>query len=196
MHSNSKKNFALATSIITCTIALQATNIHASELDLRISNDSLHGNFTLDNSRSKAKFGLGYFYKNDDYSINIVNLDLHAKGQTALLNMPASIGIGFETNGFKFDSVEGGTIGLGGNLRLNIPSIPGLSVETSLHYAPEVLSFGDTDEFRRFRAQANYRIIENADVAFGYRYIAAGIEGIDKNVKLESGVYLGLQLDL
>lgn len=177
--------------------ALAFSNLaNADQLDLRLSNDSVHGNFTLDKERSKAKFGLGYFYKDDNVSVNVVNADLHAKGRTALGNLPATIGIGFQGNFFKVASFKGSAVGIGGSVRLNIPSAPGLSIETDLHYAPDVLAFGDADEFRRFRVQSNYRVIENADISFGYRYLNVGSEQSGKNSNLESGAFIGLQLSL
>ncbi len=183
-------------SMLGCTAMLSSTVTNANELDLRLSNDAVHGNYTIDNSRSKAKFGLGYFYKDDDYAINVLNVDLHAKGQTAIGNMPATVAIGFESNFFKIEEFKGSAVGIGGSLRLNLPSTPGLSLETDLHYAPKVLSFGDSEEFRRFRIQTNYRIIENADIALGYRYLNAGNNENDENKTLESGLFLGLQLEL
>lgn len=183
-------------SVIGCTAILSSTVANANELDLRLSNDAVHGNYTIDSSRSKAKFGLGYFYKDDDYSVNVVNVDLHAKGQTAIVNMPATVAIGLESNFFKVGDFKGSAVGIGGSLRLNLPNTPGLSIETDLHYAPKVLSFGDSDEFRRFRIQTNYRVIENADIAFGYRYMNVGNNENSENETLESGVYLGLQLEL
>ncbi|KZY28803.1 MULTISPECIES: YfaZ family outer membrane protein [unclassified Oleiphilus] len=182
--------------LIGYTLVLSTPTAHADEIDLRLSNDAVHGNYTKDNSRSKARFGMGYFYKDDDYTTNILNVDLHAKGQTVIGNMPATVAIGFESNFFKIEDFKGTAVGIGGSLRLNLPSAPGLSFETDLHYAPKVLSFGDSDEFSRFRTQVNYRIIENADIAFGFRYMNVGSELDGKNETLESGVYLGLQLAL
>ncbi len=166
--------------------------VAANELDLRISDDSIHGNYAVTNE--KTVFGLGYFYKNDDSSINIINTDLHAKGQTAIGNLPMTVGIGFQGNFFKEDDFKGSTVGVGGTVRINIPEALGLSIESSLHYAPEVLSFGDANEFRRFRLQANYHIIENADISFGYHYLNVGIENVNMNHTFESGAFLGMKL--
>ena len=188
--------FSLLTCIIALTTCFLTTHTDANDLDIRLNNDAVHTNFTLDSSRAKAKFGLGYFYKDDKYSTNIVNATLHAKGRTAINNMPTSVSVGFEGNFFKLDNFKGSAAGIGGSARVNIPSVPGLSVESDLHYAPKVLSFGDSNEFRRFRLQSNYRIIENADIAIGYRYINVGSEQSNDNTTIESSIYLGLQLEL
>ncbi len=41
---------------------------------------------------------------------------------------------------------DGGAVGLGGFATVNIPDVPGLSFTGGLHYAPSILSFGDSDD--------------------------------------------------
>ncbi|MFT7186247.1 MAG: hypothetical protein ACI84K_001645 [Pseudohongiellaceae bacterium] len=171
---------------------ISSTQLTANELDLRINDDAIHANYATANE--STMFGLGYFYKESSSSTNIINTDLHAKGQTAIGNLPMTIGVGFQGNFFKKDHFRGSTVGLGGSLRINIPEALGLSIETALHYAPEVLSFGDADEFRRFRLQANYHIIQNADISVGYHYLNVGNEDINSNHTLESSVFIGMKL--
>jgi len=138
---------------------------------------------------------MGYFYKNDETSINVANIDLHARDQTAIGNLPATVSVGMQGNFYKEEEFKGSAVGVGGSLRINVPSVPGISLETALHYAPKVLSFGDSDEFRRFRFQTNYRIIENADISVGYQYLNVGIDGGD-NHSFESRAFLGIKLKL
>jgi len=173
-------------------IIISGSQLAASELDLRINDDAIHANYV--NTNNKTMFGLGYFYKDSSSSTNIVNTDLHAKGQTAIGNLPMTIGIGFQGNFFKKEDFKGSAVGLGGSLRINIPEVIGLSVETALHYAPKVLSFGDADEFRRFRVQANYHIIQNADISAGYHYLNVGNKDTNSNHTFESGLFLGMKL--
>jgi hypothetical protein len=185
-------NFLLASAL--CSSAFISLSVSANEFDMRISDDSIHGNFSIFKEDSDAQFGIGYFYKNEDEAINIMNIDLHTKGQTAIANLPTTVGIGFSANLFKEGNFKGSAIGIGGSVRVNIPETPGLSIETALHYGPNVLSFGDSDEFRRFRLQVNYRIIESADISLGYRYLNVGVEETNDNHTFESGAFLGLKL--
>lgn len=179
--------------IVTLAILSPIALTQANELDLRVSDDSLHGNYSVQSNESKLMFGLGYFYNDADNSINIVNVDLHAKDQTALGNLPTTVGIGFQGNVFKEGNFKGSAIGLGGSVRINLPDAPGLSIESAIHYAPDVLAFSDADAFKRFRAQVNYRIIESADISLGYHYLNAGIKnGSDRT--FESGMFLGMKL--
>lgn len=196
MLSNTVRLLTRTQTLSSCLIlssAIICASANANEFDMRISDDAIHGNFTFYNDNSNAQFGLGYFYKNEDDAINILNIDLHTKGQTAIANMPTTIGIGFQANLFKEEDFKGSAVGIGGSVRVNIPEVPGLSLETDIHYAPAVLSFGDSDEFRRFSIQTNYRIIESADISLGYRYLNVGVEDAD-NHTFESGAFVGLKL--
>tara|TARA_R110001592_G_scaffold91754_3_gene268240 strand:+ start:30741 stop:31322 length:582 start_codon:yes stop_codon:yes gene_type:complete len=187
------QNRLLIASILSGS-TLMCSTVSANEFDMRISDDAIQGNFSFFKEDSNAQFGLGYFYKDEDEAINIMNIDLHTKGQTAIANLPTTVGIGFSANLFKEGPLKGSAVGIGGSVRVNIPESPGLSIETALHYAPNVLAFGDSDEFRRFRLQVNYRIIESADISLGYRYLNVGVEEISDNHTFESGAFLGLKL--
>lgn len=166
----------------------------ASELDLRISDDTVEANYAVTSHETDAMFGIGYLYKDDRDKINVLNIDLHTSGQTALANLPTTVGIGIQANVFKQDEFKGSAIGIGGSVRVNIPDVPGISVESELHYAPNVLTFNDADDFSRFRVQLNYRIIQSADISFGYRYLNAGVEN-GGDTTLESGAFLGMKLE-
>ena len=186
------KSFQIIIRSLLVLFIISSTNLTASEVDLRINDEAIHANYAVTNE--KMMFGLGYFYKNANSSINILNTDLHAKGQTAIGNLPMTVGIGFQGNFFKEEDFKGSTIGLGGSIRVNIPEAVGLSIESAAHYAPEVLSFSDANEFRRFRIQANYHIIQNADISLGYHYLNVGSEDGNSNHTLESGLFLGMKL--
>lgn len=165
----------------------------ATDFDLRISDDTVQGAFSVHSDESEVMLGIGYLYKDASTSINVLNIDMHAKGQTAIANLPTTVGVGIQGNVFKQDSFNGSAVGIGGTVRINLPDAPGLSIESEAHYAPDILAYNDADDFTRFRLQTNYRIISNADVSFGYRYLNAGVkDGGDET--LESGVFLGMKL--
>ncbi len=174
-------------------LLLWANVAHSDEFDLRLSDDALHVNLAADSDESDIKYGGGYFYKDADNSINILNLDLHSIGQTAIGNLPTTVGLGIQGNAFKESDIKGAAIGLGGSVRVNLPDAPGLSIETAVHFAPDVLAFSDAKRFTRARLQANYRIIRTVDISGGYRYLNTKLKTGEKNT-FESGMFLGLKL--
>ena len=174
-------------------VLLSASTGHCDEFDLRLSDDAVHTNIAFENEESQIKYGGGYFYKDADNSINILNFDLHSNGQTAIGNLPTTVGLGIQGNAFKESSVKGSAIGLGGSVRVNLPDAPGLSLETSLHFAPDVLAFSQAKRFTRARIQANYRVIRTVDISGGYRYVNTKLKSGEKHT-FESGLFLGLKL--
>lgn len=180
----------LSSSIILPLIA-GGTLVQANDVSLRISDDSVHTQVNLSPNSAEIDFGAGYMYH--EGSRHIINLDVHAKGQTAIGNLPTTAGVGVQATGFDDNSIDGGALGLGGFARVNLPSVPGLAFEGALHYAPSILSFGDADDLTRVRAQVNYRVIQNADVFLGYHYLNTDLEN-GADVTLDKGIFAGMKL--
>lgn len=187
------RSFAPLKTALSASMVLFACASTASELDLRINNDSLVGQVNFDAESSSLEYGLGYFYKDDDESVHLFNFDLHATGQTAIGNLPTTLKIGLQANYFKEDELKASAAGVGGTARVNLPDVPGLAIETEIHYAPDILSFSDAESFLRSRFQVNYRIIETADVIGGFRYIRAKFEDTGSH-KFDSGAFIGVRL--
>src|SRR5690606_14744410 len=133
--------------------------------------------------------------RSSDLSRHIINADFHAQGRTALGNLPTTAGIGMRGVGWDDDDVDGGAIGLGGFATVNIPTVPGLSFGGSLHYAPSILSFGDSDDMTSVELRSSYRVIRNAEVFAGYRYLNTELDFAGSpDVKLDEGVLAGIKI--
>lgn len=169
------------------------TNLSAGELGFRISNDTIGGGIEGNVGESDLFAGFEHFYKDKETSINISNINIHTKGQTVIGNLPTTVMLGLEATHMKEGEFKASALAFGGNLRINLPATPGLSAEARLHYAPDIVAYGDSDRYIRGRAQVNYRVIRNADISLGYQYLNTGIEG-ERERTFESGYYLGLGL--
>lgn len=167
---------------------------HGAEISFRISNDTIGGGFEGGLGESSLVGGFEHFYKDTRSSVNISNLNFHTKGQTAIANMPTTVMLGLQAAHIKEGKFKGQALALGGNVRVNIPSSPGLSTELRLHYAPDIVAYGDSDRYTHIRGQLNYRIIESADISAGYQYLNTGIKSSDKDRTFESGLFVGLRL--
>ncbi|MDX1452103.1 MAG: YfaZ family outer membrane protein [Oleiphilaceae bacterium] len=174
-------------------LALCSSTVTASQFDLRVSDDAIQANLAVSSMSEDLLFGGGYFYKDEEEAINILDVDLHAQGRTALGNLPSNVNIGMIASYMKEDAFKASAVALGGRINVNIPEAPGLSLETSFHFAPDVLAFGDSDSMTRAHVQANYRLIQSADVSAGYRLLRAGVKEAGHRT-FESGLFLGLRL--
>ena len=172
-------------------LSLASTSAFAADADLSLTNDSAKGQVNFFETNSDIQLGAGYTYH--EGSRHIGNIDFHAQGRTALGNLPTTAGLGVRALGWEDDKLDGGAVGLGGFATVNIPDAPGLSFTGGLHYAPSILSFGDSDDMTSLELRANYRVIRNAEVFVGYRYLNTNFEG-SGDLNLDEGVMAGMKL--
>ena len=173
--------------------ALATSPALAGDLSLSLTNESVKAQVNATNSSSELAFGGGYLYHEGKRHVG--NIDFHAQGRTALGNLPTTAGVGLSGIAYDDDDdVDGGGLGLGGFLSVNIPTVPGLSVNGDMHYAPSILSFGDAESVFSTSANVSYRVIRNAEFFGGYRYIHTDLEGPRGDLTLDSGIMAGLKI--
>lgn len=181
------------TRISALALALVAAPVWASDLDFSLTNDSVKGQVNFFGSNNDIQLGAGYTYH--EGSRHIANIDFHAQGRTAIGNLPATAGIGLRATGWDDDRLDGGAVGIGGFTTLNVPSVPGLSFGGSLHYAPSILSFGDSDDMTSLELRGSYRVIRNAEIFAGYRYVNTELDlSGSPDVNLDEGVVAGIKI--
>lgn len=173
-------------------LSLAAAPVFASDVDLSLTDDSVKGQVNFFNTNSDIQLGTGYTYHKG--SRHIGNVDFHAQGRTALGNLPTTAGIGMRALGWDDDGLDGGAVGLGGFGTVNIPDVPGLSVHGALHYAPSILSFGDSDDLTSLELRVSYRVIRNAELFGGYRYLNTELDGSSRDVDLDDGLMAGMKI--
>lgn len=172
-------------------LSLIAAPVFASDLDLSLTNDSVRGQVNFFEASDDLQLGGGYTYR--EGRRHIFNVDFHAQGRTALGNLPTTAGIGMRAIGWEQRKLDGGALALGGYATVNIPAVPGFSVYGSAHYAPRILSFGDTDDLLSLELRAAYRVIRNADIFAGVRYLKSENDGPGR-VHLDKGPLVGLKI--
>ncbi|GGE57539.1 hypothetical protein GCM10011533_07590 [Streptosporangium jomthongense] len=188
-----------ASRISVLVLSLAAAPAFASDLDLSLTNDSVKGQVNFFGNNDDLQLGAGYTYH--EGSRHIGNIDFHAQGRTALGNLPTTAGIGLrgilwdDDNIWNRRDADGGAVGLGGFATVNIPEVPGLSFTGSLHYAPRILSFGDSDDMTSFELRGNYRVIRNAELFVGYRYLNTELDfPTEPDINLDEGVLAGMKI--
>ncbi len=173
-------------------LSLATAPVMAADVDLSLTDDSVKGQVNLFDGNSELQLGLGHTYH--EGSRNITNLDFHAQGRTALGNLPTTAGLGLRGIYWDDSPLNGGALGIGGYATLNIPNVPGLSFTGSAHFAPDILSFGDSEDLTSIELRGSYRVIRNAEVFAGYRYLNTDLEDFRTDVNLDEGVMAGLKI--
>lgn len=180
------------TRISLLALSLAAAPAFASDLDLSLTNDSVKGQVNFFGNNDELQLGGGYTYH--EGSRHIANFDFHAQGRTALGNLPTTAGIGMRSIFWNQHSADGGALALGGYGTVNIPDVPGLSFTAGLHYAPSILSFGDSDDMTSIELRASYRVIRNAELFAGYRYLNTDLDNASADVNLDEGILAGMKI--
>ncbi|WP_369602541.1 YfaZ family outer membrane protein [Hahella sp. SMD15-11] len=177
--------------IVLCLLCLTGTVATANELDTALSNDAVNLDLTLSGVGRNIDLNFGYLYH--EGSRHLVTAGMHARGQTALGNLPTTVTLGGMIHYASDSPFEGTALALGGSAHIKIPDVPGLGVRTTLYYAPAITSFGDADGLFRFELRGTYRVIRNADVFLGYRTIEFDTEG-KQDLNVDEGLFAGLSI--
>lgn len=182
------------TRISLMALTLVTVPAWASDLDLSLTDESVRGQISFFDNTDDLQLGAGYTYH--EGSRHIINLDFHAQGRTALGNLPTTAGIGVRGLAWDDDDdLDGGAMGIGGYATVNIPAVPGLSFGGSLHYAPSILSFGDSDDMTSVEIRGSYRLIRNAEVFVGYRYLNTDLDKASRDdIDLDEGLLGGIRI--
>lgn len=181
-----------ASRIPLMVLSLAAAPAFAGDVDLSLTNDSVKGQVNFFNTNNDVQLGTGYTYH--EGGRDIFNADFHAQGRTAIGNLPTTAGVGMRGIFWDQNRADGGALGLGGFATVNIPNVPGLSFTGGLHYAPSILSFGDSDDMTSLELRGSYRVIRNAELFAGYRYLNTDIESSSRDVNLDEGVMAGMKI--
>ncbi|PTQ90801.1 YfaZ family outer membrane protein [Agitococcus lubricus] len=90
------------------------------------------------------------------------------------------------------DLPDGTAIAIGGTLRVTPAADKKLAIAASLYLAPNVLSFGDMDNYREFELRGEYKVSEQLTGYVGYRNNRADYDQAN-GVKLYDGAMIGAQ---
>jgi hypothetical protein len=151
------------------------------ELELTASRSDLEARYRADLPLDSGIFstGLGAIYRNDDYKIADMKLtlgkELWAPGLILHLGLKGVAGE-VERDQKKGDLTGVGVLVLA---RYRIPQtispLP-LGVSAGASFAPGPLCFSDAERYIDVSTSLDFRIMENGEILFGYRYIRARLD--------------------
>ena len=180
------------TKLSTIAVLAIAANAQAHTLDLSINDDAVAIDYSTQLPKSELNLGFGNLHHKDDGDAFYASLFVADN-----VNNESGLLAGLGGRAYYLDSdvanANGRALGLGGFLNWDIPSVPNLSLRGDVYFAPDVLTWGDIDNFIDFSARVQYRIIEQAWVYAGYRRAMLETEaGVDENI--DEGAFIGMML--
>ena len=179
--------------LLATAALISATQAMAGgSLDLSLSNDAARLEYDAAKVGSGLHVSASVQHHQDDG--DLIGLGAHVV-DVREPNSPLYLGVGGKVFGFKDDDFDGGALAVGGFLRYQFPQVPDLSVAGYLYYAPQVVSFNDTENLMDTDVRLQFSLLPTARVYTGYRYTRVNIEDVKDTVELEKGFHFGLKVD-
>ena len=182
--------------------ALSALAMHTAEIN--INNKDAEGSVRFDIAQFNAALepesymlGLRVINGHEDHS-DLPNTDPIIEANFLLQN-PLKVnnnlifGIGVKAVYTDLASGEYVAMPLGVEVQYRLPLTIDLPVHVGgvLYYAPEVLSFGDADNYFEYRLTADVEVVKNGSIIGGYRQIETDANGA--GITYNHGLYVGFK---
>jgi len=195
------KKLTLITACAVSAFALHTAELNINDKDLEVGMQFDVGQFN-DSVEPNTMFVGGKFFSPDStHSTNDINsINPYAEGSFLIMreigNMGMSLGMGAKLNYTKVNEKDFSALPLGLEFGYKIPApklVP-MSINGSLYYAPQVLSFLDGKDYLEYRIHYDVELIENAGLTIGYRSMNTSFENISGTLNYNSSWYFGFKV--
>jgi len=169
-----------------------ANAVHAKALDMNLNDDTAEFEFItpvgFENSIGGALLNLGFLSTTSDDVMGIVGFQAVDEAGSATPGLKVGVGVmGFAGT---IDSNDIYAVALGGNAR--VPVYNRVTIFGDVHFAPDVVSFGDAERLLYLNARLEYAILPQATVYLGYRKLTVNLNTGD-HVAIDNGANIGIQ---
>lgn len=170
------------------------------ELELNAGHSAIEGRLDRTTTIEKGFLttGIGAVYNDDDYKI--ANVKLTLGNGISLPELKFNLGFKGLLGNIEKDNKDGDLMAVG-FLFLGKYSIPEtispipIDVSVGFSYAPDSFCFLDSDRYLDFRTSLDFRIVKNAAIILGYRYIKVRFDDNRGRWEMsDDAVLLGYQL--
>jgi len=182
------KNLAsLALAVLLCNSAL------ADEVDFSFNSDAFRAFYIHDFRNNDLAADFGLLYNGDEG--NVLNVSLYLTGFASDGSSPLQAGIGGRTGWVDGDNSgqSGAPLAVGGFLKYTFKKLNRVSIRGEAWYAPEILSFGDLDEYEDFSVRVGYNLLKAADIYIGLRYVRGDFDN-DSKAEFDDGANIGFNI--
>ncbi|MEO0997742.1 MAG: YfaZ family outer membrane protein [Pseudomonadota bacterium] len=181
----------LAASGLMCLVLVQPAV--AGDLDLNLNDDAARLTYAWPARGDRLKLDAGWLHHQDRG--DVIHGGLHLVDFASSGPNPVRGGLGgklfYVDTETTFDDEL--VLGVGGFLKYTLPQYNRFSIGGSVYFAPDVLAFGDSDEFVELEARLSYNVLREGDIYLGARYINIGFDG-GGDFTLDNGLHAGIQL--
>ncbi|HEY4732285.1 MAG TPA: YfaZ family outer membrane protein [Gammaproteobacteria bacterium] len=166
----------------------------AQTLDINLSDDTAQFKYItpvgFQNRLGGTELELGFLSTTTDDVMAIAGfqaVDEAGSGSPGL-----KVGVGVKGFAGTINSNDVYAVTLGAEGRFAPPALNRFGIYGSVHFAPDVVTFGDTERLVYINVRLEYEILSQATAYLGYRKIRADLTG-GEDVSIDNGAHIGLQ---
>jgi hypothetical protein len=182
--------------VAACFLLFSGTAAMANMLDVNLNNNTAQFQFSTATgveAQGNADLFAGLLY-NNRHSV-LVNAGVMQRNP---LDGGFSVGVGMEAIAATIKDnwptkSNTSAIALDALVRFSPPTVPQMGISGELHYAPNILTFGDAVRYSQGVVRLDYELAPQTMVYVGYRKITFGIKNAPAAV-LDSGPHIGFKL--
>lgn len=177
-------------------------------LGLSVTGTAWAGTFTLDFNDESAQFGYVQLLNREAYGESLAGVRLLYNDDTDTLlgsvgfgvkGSPGNIpGLGtsilVSVNGSDTDSEQMLAVGVGLKVDYAPPALGGFGVTAGIHYAPDIFTFIDAENYLETVVGVRYTIMPNAALTLAYQNIRIDFDERD-DVRVDDSVRFGIRFD-
>ncbi len=182
--------------LVGAALAVLGSGASAGALDANLNNDSarLALSWMTSPSPNALEGEAAIYYNTDDYYVG--TLGVRVVGETGRRGNPLEAGVGGKLIAFTSgkDNLDAVGLGLGFGLRYYPVSINRLAFGGQLHYAPEIVAFGDVKNIFEGILKVEYQVLPQAFAYVGYRLLKVEREDTGKSQDLDEGANIGMRI--
>lgn len=168
----------------------------AQALDVNLSDDTAQFRFITpigfqdNNTFGGTELDLGFLYTTSEDVLGVIGFQAVDEAGSASPGLRVGVGVkGFAGN-IEENDVYAVTLGV--QARFAPPAFNRFGIFGDLHFAPDVVTFGDTERLLYINTRLEYEVLPQATAYLGYRKIRANING-GGHVSIDNGAHLGIQ---
>lgn len=184
--------------LVVFLLLTASTAVFADMLDVNLNNKTAQFQFSTasgPNAQGKADLHAGILYNNArsalvNAGVMVANSLEGAPGMSVGIGMEALAAMIKDNPPLKSNA---SALALDGLVRFTPPTASQVGLVGELHYAPNILTFGDAVRYTQFVARVEYELAPQAVVYVGYRRTEFGIKNAPAAI-MDNGAHVGFKI--
>lgn len=179
--------------VLAIAVLGSSTTVFADAIDINLSSDVAQLQYLAPMGQvgqGKSEFHVGFLYNDSNNGMGDIGLMV----MTNAGESDISLGVGAKVVAVRMNSNHALALALGGQLRLAPLPDKKFGVIGNVHFAPDIVAFGDAESYAESGVRVEYEILPQAAAYAGYRKIKFGAKPWFPDYTLDEGVHIGVRV--